>query len=145
MMLVSLPESTFPFTYHTTMYYAFTLTVNGKKSVKIWCSLWCLQWNKNKYRDHKYQHLVWSAVKRCAFIEKVRNWNRAPRPIQTAAKCSQRVFIGLCIRANRVRMRTNVRLRLRWCTYGWARLMFVFYLYTEYVCISIWFSFFSHR
>lgn len=107
----------------------FTFIVNGKKRVKIRIHYDVYSETKTNIGIISISIWFWSSVWRCAFIrKKVRKRNRAPRLIRTAAKCSLRVFIGLCIRTNRVRMRMNVRLRLRWCTDGWAGLMFVFYL-----------------
>lgn len=99
----------------------------GEKGEDL-CSLCCLQWNKSKYRDHKYQHLVWSTSQRCTFIRKVRKYETAP-PFDSIDRPNARfAFLLVYDGANGI-CYAIVRLRLRWCTHiGWARMMFVFYL-----------------
>lgn len=59
----------------------------------------CLPWNKNKYRDHKYQHSGGEVPMKMRFFFSEKGERIKPRPLRHSIG-SIRVFIGLCIETN---------------------------------------------
>lgn len=125
---VLVPGFDFSFTYHilNDVCVRTRIEIKQEKTMKILCSLCCLQWNKNKYRDHKYQHSVLKYLWRCV----LKRWTNETAPPRHSIG-SIRVFIGLCIRTNkhtRVCVILCVCVCVHWCTHGWAsntRLCFI--------------------
>lgn len=103
------------FRLHLTLLHDVYKCVNkNEKKKKRWrfCVHYaCLQWNKNKYRDHKYHHSGGEVpMKKRIFLKKVREFNRAPSDTRSA----RFAFLLVCA-SKRTNTHVCIDVRLRVC------------------------------